>query len=173
MQVIENHVSLWNSTNVEVYEPCARLIWPSFAANFFAYWLVPILRVEIFQKLFGYIVFISISSENEKLKAASPQILRVNTKHCFFALSTSFKNKPDLKLQTAESRGLALDSLGIDGCPVEDLGLDFILPGYANIELKKGGKDISVCMDNLEEYLRVCKPTYFNVLIIYVIFTSM
>ena len=39
--------------------------------------------------------------------------------------------------------------LTMDGCPVEDLGLDFTLPGYPNIELRKGGKDINVTVDNL------------------------
>ena len=43
----------------------------------------------------------------------------------------------------------------MDGCAVEDLDLDFVLPGYANIELKKGGKDIPLTLNNLEEYLRV------------------
>ena len=56
---------------------------------------------------------------------------------------------------TAESRNLALDSVTIDGCSIEDLGLDFILPGFPHIELKKGGKDIAVTLHNLEEYLRV------------------
>ena len=28
----------------------------------------------------------------------------------------------------------------MDGCPVEELGLDFTLPGYPNIELRKGGR---------------------------------
>lgn len=44
----------------------------------------------------------------------------------------------------------------MNGCSVEDLGLDFTLPGFPNIELKKGGKDIPVTIYNLEEYLRVC-----------------
>lgn len=57
--------------------------------------------------------------------------------------------------QTAESRRLALESLTMDGCSIEDLGLDFVLPGHPNIELKKGGKDICVTLDNLEEYLKV------------------
>ena len=57
--------------------------------------------------------------------------------------------------QTPESRRLAFDSLTMDGCAVEDLDLDFVLPGYANIELKKGGKDIPLTLNNLEEYLRV------------------
>lgn len=44
----------------------------------------------------------------------------------------------------------------MNGCSVEDLGLDFTLPGFPNIELKKGGKDIPVTIHNLEDYLRVC-----------------
>lgn len=44
----------------------------------------------------------------------------------------------------------------MNGCSVEDLGLDFTLPGFPNIELKKGGKDVPVTIYNLEEYLRVC-----------------
>jgi len=59
------------------------------------------------------------------------------------------------KAHTPESRRLALDSLTIDGCTVEDLDLDFMLPGFANIELKKGGKDIPVTLDNLDEYLKL------------------
>jgi len=48
----------------------------------------------------------------------------------------------------------------MDGCTVEDLDLDFVLPGYANIELKKGGKDIPLTLSNLEEYLRVRSLSY-------------
>lgn len=47
----------------------------------------------------------------------------------------------------------------MNGCSVEDLGLDFTLPGFPNIELKKGGKDIPVTIYNLEEYLRVCNSS--------------
>ena len=43
----------------------------------------------------------------------------------------------------------------MDGCPVEDLGLDFTLPGYPNIELRKGGKDKGVTLDNLGQYVRL------------------
>lgn len=59
------------------------------------------------------------------------------------------------KSHTEESRQLALDSLTMDGCTIEELDLDFTLPGYMNIELKKGGKDIPVTLDNLEEYLQL------------------
>jgi E3 ubiquitin-protein ligase TRIP12 len=37
---------------------------------------------------------------------------------------------------TPESLQLAIDNLTLDGASVEDLGLDFILPGYPSIELK-------------------------------------
>lgn len=56
---------------------------------------------------------------------------------------------------STESLQLALSSLTLDGVLIEDLGLDFVLPG-TNIDLKKGGKDLVVTIDNLEEYLQVC-----------------
>lgn len=49
----------------------------------------------------------------------------------------------------------------MNGCSVEDLGLDFTLPGFPNIELKKGGKDVPVTIYNLEEYLRVWHHYFF------------
>ncbi|KYO33890.1 E3 ubiquitin-protein ligase TRIP12 isoform B [Alligator mississippiensis] len=59
------------------------------------------------------------------------------------------------KTQTKESLQYALEALTMNGCSVEDLGLDFTLPGFPNIELKKGGKDVPVTIHNLEEYLRL------------------
>lgn len=43
----------------------------------------------------------------------------------------------------------------MDGCPIEELGLDFTLPGYPNIELRKGGKDMAVNLDNLGQYVNL------------------
>ncbi|XP_060098250.1 E3 ubiquitin-protein ligase TRIP12 isoform X3 [Heteronotia binoei] len=59
------------------------------------------------------------------------------------------------KSQTKENLQYALETLTMNGCSVEDLGLDFTLPGFPNIELKKGGKDMPVNIHNLEEYLRL------------------
>ncbi|KAM5163467.1 E3 ubiquitin-protein ligase TRIP12 isoform 3-T5 [Mantella aurantiaca] len=59
------------------------------------------------------------------------------------------------KSQTKESLQFALENLNMNGCSVEDLGLDFTLPGFPNIELKKGGKDIPVNIHNLDEYVRL------------------
>ena len=58
-------------------------------------------------------------------------------------------------MQTSESKQLSFDLLSIDGCSIEDLGLDFVLPGYPDIELKRGGKEIAVTLDTLEDYIKV------------------
>ena len=60
----------------------------------------------------------------------------------------------DPKLSPSE-RQMKLKNLTMDGCPVEDLGLDFTLPGYPNIELMKGGKDMTVTLDNLAQYVKL------------------
>ncbi|XP_044144992.1 E3 ubiquitin-protein ligase TRIP12 isoform X2 [Bufo gargarizans] len=57
------------------------------------------------------------------------------------------------KALTKESLQFALESLNMNGCSIEDLGLDFTLPGFPNIELKKGGKDVPVTIHNLDEYV--------------------
>ncbi|XP_041350022.1 E3 ubiquitin-protein ligase TRIP12-like isoform X2 [Gigantopelta aegis] len=80
-------------------------------------------------------------------------------------LSRSFRQLEDIvhhkrriladKSHTEESRKLALDSLSLDGCCVEDLDLYFILPGFPAVELKKGGKDVRCTLDNIDEYLQL------------------
>ncbi|CAB3980054.1 E3 ubiquitin- ligase TRIP12, partial [Paramuricea clavata] len=55
---------------------------------------------------------------------------------------------------TPDSLKLAVESLTLDGLPIEDLDLDFRLPG-TTIDLKKGGKDIPVTIHNLEEYIKL------------------
>jgi len=60
----------------------------------------------------------------------------------------------DSKL-TQNERQAQIKNLTMDGCPIEDLGLDFTLPGYAGIELRKGGKDMAVTIDNLQQYVRL------------------
>ncbi|KAJ1306674.1 hypothetical protein OPQ81_007668 [Rhizoctonia solani] len=47
----------------------------------------------------------------------------------------------------------ALSDLTIHGAHLEDLALDFTVPGY-DIELKPGGRDIPVTESNVEEYVR-------------------
>lgn len=40
-----------------------------------------------------------------------------------------------------------------DGCPIADLGLNFTLPGHANIELRRGSRDTTVTIHNLHQYV--------------------
>nr|NP_001189172.2 circadian trip, isoform I [Drosophila melanogaster]ADV37264.2 circadian trip, isoform I [Drosophila melanogaster] len=46
-----------------------------------------------------------------------------------------------------------IEQLDLDGCPIADLGLDFVLPGHANIELCRGGRDTPVTVHNLHQYI--------------------
>lgn len=48
-----------------------------------------------------------------------------------------------------------IDSLNLDGCSISDLSLVFELPGYENIELRKGGGEIPVTIYNLDQYIKV------------------
>ena len=41
----------------------------------------------------------------------------------------------------------------VDGCPIEDLCLTFVLPGYPEYELKKNGGDIMVDACNVGSYI--------------------
>ncbi|PMD27705.1 hypothetical protein NA56DRAFT_653552 [Hyaloscypha hepaticicola] len=45
------------------------------------------------------------------------------------------------------------EALEIDGVHIDDLGLDFTLPGYSSIELLPNGSQIAVSIDNVELYL--------------------
>ena len=47
----------------------------------------------------------------------------------------------------------ALQRLQIQGATVQDLGLDFTLPGYPAIELIENGSNIAVTLDNINVYL--------------------
>ncbi|XP_048481765.1 E3 ubiquitin-protein ligase TRIP12 isoform X3 [Plutella xylostella] len=46
-----------------------------------------------------------------------------------------------------------IGSLELDGCPIEELGLDFILPGDGCTELRRGGRDLPVTPHNLHNYV--------------------
>ncbi|PNF34561.1 E3 ubiquitin-protein ligase TRIP12 [Cryptotermes secundus] len=56
---------------------------------------------------------------------------------------------------TASQRRKWAEKLDLDGCPIQDLGLDFTLPGHAGIELRKGGRDISLSVHNIDQYAKL------------------
>lgn len=55
---------------------------------------------------------------------------------------------------TVDQKMMAMQELEIDGVRVEDLGLDFTLPGYPAIELMKDGSSTSVQTSNIDMYLK-------------------
>ena len=67
----------------------------------------------------------------------------------------SAKKKLELTKMTGTELSEALEALTLDGCRIDNLGLDFTLPGHPTIELRKGGKDTTVTIHNLEEYIKV------------------
>lgn len=65
----------------------------------------------------------------------------------------------DNTLRSCEKMQL-IEALDLDSCPISDLGLIFQLPGYENIELRKGGSEIAVTIHNLDQYIKVCTFNY-------------
>ncbi|KAK7869881.1 hypothetical protein R5R35_006684 [Gryllus longicercus] len=49
----------------------------------------------------------------------------------------------------------AIDRLDLDGCPLPELGLDFTLPGHPTVELRRGGKDITLSAHNVDQYIKL------------------
>ncbi|KAJ5923377.1 Ubiquitin-protein ligase Ufd4 [Penicillium verhagenii] len=52
-----------------------------------------------------------------------------------------------------QDKSKAIQSIVVDGARVEDLGLDFTLPGYPSIDLVPGGSDISLTIENVDKYV--------------------
>ncbi|KAL1887731.1 Ubiquitin fusion degradation protein 4 [Sporothrix stenoceras] len=53
----------------------------------------------------------------------------------------------------AGKRDAAIEAITINGAHIEDLGLDFTLPGYPDIELIPQGCHVGVTMSNVETYV--------------------
>ncbi|CRG90758.1 E3 ubiquitin-protein ligase TRIP12 [Talaromyces islandicus] len=58
----------------------------------------------------------------------------------------------DLSLSTNQ-KSQAVQDIEVDGVRVDDLGLDFTLPGYPSIELISNGSNIAVTIENVDTYL--------------------
>ncbi|KKK17448.1 ubiquitin-protein [Aspergillus rambellii] len=67
--------------------------------------------------------------------------------------ATAKKAIEEKKFLSGYEKAQALTAVEVDGVTVEDLSLDFTLPGYPAIELIKNGSNISVTMDNVDLYV--------------------
>ena len=45
-----------------------------------------------------------------------------------------------------------IEALHLDDCPIEDLGLEFVLPGYASIDLYRNSRNTAVTIHNVKKY---------------------
>lgn len=54
---------------------------------------------------------------------------------------------------SADEKVRAIQNIQVDGVSVEDLGLDFTLPGYPSIELIPNGSNVAVTIDNVDVYV--------------------
>ncbi|CAF3579298.1 unnamed protein product [Rotaria socialis] len=84
--------------------------------------------------------------------ASNQQILNKsnNKKNC--------KSKDDSQTEILANVNLVDENderLLLDGCKISDLSLVFTLPGHPNIELRKGGKDCLVTIENLDQYINL------------------
>ena len=64
------------------------------------------------------------------------------------------KTNIEEKKWTATQKVTALKDVTIKGARIEDMMLDFTLPGYASIELVPGGSNVSVTIDNVADYIQ-------------------
>ncbi|OBZ82438.1 putative ubiquitin fusion degradation protein C12B10.01c [Choanephora cucurbitarum] len=55
--------------------------------------------------------------------------------------------------KSSEEKAKAIKDIMVDDTRIDDLCLDFTLPGDDSYELKEGGSDISVTINNIEEYI--------------------
>ncbi|RVD86466.1 uncharacterized protein DFL_004740 [Arthrobotrys flagrans] len=59
----------------------------------------------------------------------------------------------EMKELPAADRNVLLSEIRVEGVTVDDLALDFTLPGYPNIELIKGGAEKAVTINNVGDYV--------------------
>ncbi|KAJ3220520.1 Ubiquitin fusion degradation protein 4 [Clydaea vesicula] len=93
------------------------------------------------------------TSQLHAIKCIDPQL-----HHSLLELLKFLKFKNDILNKTCLSvseREKLISEIVVKGARLEDLCLDFTLPGYPLIELITNGKSVSVKMDNLEEYIQL------------------
>ena len=97
----------------------------------------------------------------DESKTVTPSLGAVKTVDAVLAKSLKLIKKFAVAKKAIDENGnlsaaqkvAAAQALEIDGVQIDDLGLDFTLPGYPSIELLPNGSTISVTIDNVETYL--------------------
>ncbi|KAG8989607.1 Ubiquitin fusion degradation protein 4 [Tulasnella sp. JGI-2019a] len=97
-----------------------------------------------------------ILGEDVPLTIASLKLVDAQLASSLSRLQAYVDVKRDIEANVTMSvtaRKAALSNIDVDGVKLDDLSLDFTVPGY-DIELREGGKDISVDASNVEEYIK-------------------
>lgn len=68
-------------------------------------------------------------------------------------VSAKQRIEEDTRLSDVQ-KAAKIDQIRINDAKIEDLGLDFTLPGYSDIELTPGGADETVTIENVNSYVR-------------------
>ncbi|CAI7621911.1 unnamed protein product [Penicillium pancosmium] len=63
------------------------------------------------------------------------------------------KNIRKNKTLSEQEKADAIQNIQVDGVRVDDLSLDFTLPGYPSIELVPNGGDVSLNIENVDQYI--------------------
>ncbi|XP_074040259.1 E3 ubiquitin-protein ligase ctrip isoform X3 [Leptinotarsa decemlineata] len=86
------------------------------------------------------------------LKYVSPEIYKTLRK-----MQLLVKQRDEILVDpdmSDEDKNAEVEKLEFDGCPIEDLGLDFIIPGH-NIDLMKNGRSTHLTIHNLHLYVKL------------------
>lgn len=88
----------------------------------------------------------------EILKSVDPELANSLTPLKQFADKVAAIEKDDS--MSAEQKTLAIEECDVGGVGVEELGLDFTLPGYPDIPLVKNGSNVTVGATNVGSYVK-------------------
>ncbi|KAG9957472.1 hypothetical protein KCU61_g9094, partial [Aureobasidium melanogenum] len=102
--------------------------------------------------------FFRISAGNSTIKPSLGAVASVDKDlaNSLKPLVRCARAKQDIQedeIMTAEQKAQAIKDIKIKDASIEDLGLDFTLPGYPTIELQPNGAEIDVTIDNVELYV--------------------
>ncbi|KAG9898588.1 hypothetical protein KCV05_g16795, partial [Aureobasidium melanogenum] len=102
--------------------------------------------------------FFRISAGNSTIKPSLGAVASVDKDlaNSLKPLVRCARSKQDIQedeTMTAEQKAQAIKDIKIKDASIEDLGLDFTLPGYPTIELQPNGAEIDVTIDNVELYV--------------------
>ncbi|KAI9481304.1 MAG: hypothetical protein EXX96DRAFT_502897 [Benjaminiella poitrasii] len=110
-----------------------------------------------FSPAFFKVALDNVKPSPELLMEIDPQLAKsINT------LQLYVKQKREIyadNSKSAKEKSEAVKHIEVDGAKIEDLCIDFTLPGNDNYELKADGSEIPVTINNMEEYIHLVSDT--------------